>query len=128
MQSSLSSPDTPCFLPALKQACWQGQQPAQNPAPNHWQDHCRLPDSNSHFPRNLSGKLVAAVPMPPLLLVSPAVLSEIAEWLSCLCLGWYHIPPCRERREEVLEGALKVREERKEGVGGKTHPHNQCQR
>lgn len=59
---SLSSPNTPCFLPTLEQTPCQGLQATQMPATKHWQGHCHLPEGNSNFPRNLPGKRMAAVP------------------------------------------------------------------
>lgn len=62
----------PAVNPAFPASCSHGRKcsgtdskPHKLLLPKHCQGHCHVPDGNTNFPRNLPGKLMAAVPFVP---------------------------------------------------------------
>ncbi|KAM3675791.1 LOW QUALITY PROTEIN: HHIP-like protein 2 [Ammospiza maritima maritima] len=54
------------IYPASRKCTGIDSKPHKLLLPKHCQGHCHVPDGNSDFPRNLPGKLMAAVPFVPI--------------------------------------------------------------
>lgn len=101
----------PASCPRFSKHAGKGSKPHKRLLQNVGRATAILPDGNSDFPRNPPGKLMAAVPRVP----ASACLSSSA--LGDSRVAGMPLPGLapnlfsQEQREEVLEGALKIRGE-----------------